>query len=742
MTAPHYDADQLHAWIDRLRSESLTASELEQLERLLRENRAARDDFRQAMRIQAYLEQNTVFSPSETAPSPTNTGSELDSGLAIAESRSELKAGSRRSRLALAGAAVCLAAACLILFQPQPAQRENEMATGARLDPRWSVEPTGGAEFEVLALHSLRLDRGELLVSSREDSHDEPLQPLTIQTPAGTATASGTRFLIGTHTPLPTEDQAMKLITRVLVLAGTVTLSTPLGEVQGTAGSLLAAEQDEQPTKVTVRANSDFAFHLYRQLAANRGDENLFFSPYSISTALTMVAEGARGVTQEEFGRVLQFPQTARRIGSDAQNIPWETSLMHTGMRSLQQRLNEREDDPERKAIRDRIQQLELQLNAVNLQIRAASFLNQQSAAYKASRRGREIAKQLNSLYEQVDLYQLQLANSLWGEQSYPFDPQFVETIDDYYQTGGVFPANFRENPAAEAARINGWVREQTKGAIPSALSPDGLSPNTRLVLASAIFFKGNWLEPFPERGTRPREFTLADGSQQERPVMSDYQSKSRYAAFRADGSYFPTPKQVRVDGQDEDLRYPSEEGFQMLEIPYKGDEISMLVILPRRHDGLGVVEKLLSADRLDEWIKRLDNRKVQTRLPKFKFDTSYQLNSTLRDLGLVRAFQNPATSDDGAGANFSGMTLSDDPAQQLYLSLVMHKALIDVNEKGTKAAAVTVVAVDAASAVPPRVEMRPFTPQFLAERPFVFLIRDRRTGSVLFLGRVLDPQT
>jgi serine protease inhibitor len=211
---------------------------------------------------------------------------------------------------------------------------------------------------------------------------------------------------------------------------------------------------------------------------------------------------------------------------------------------------------------------------------------------------------------------------------------------------------------------------------------------------------------------------------------------EARYAAFNSDGSMFDTPNMVRDDGKDADSRYPDTGGFLMAELPYKGEEVSMVLIAPQRHNGLPDLEKLLTAANVDRWTNQLKNREIRIYMPKFSFDTDYHLNETLKQLGITRAFNRPSSPK---GADLGGMCASDDPLERLYVSDVFHKARIEVNEKGTEAAAVT-IAVAAKEEEAPSVKMIPFIPVFTADRPFIFLIRDTKTGTILFLGRILEP--
>jgi hypothetical protein len=239
----------------------------------------------------------------------------------------------------------------------------------------WRIEPTGAADYQVVKPDLVQLRRGELLVESCPLGAGQPNRPaLRIETPAGTARATGTKFYIGTHLLTPqlaeSKGSTMTSLTRVLVLAGVVTLINGQGSVVGQANHLLAAETGQAPASYAVQANSDFALDLYQQLSKENPDKNLFFSPYSISSALAMAAEGARRQTALEMGTVLRLPPAARRIGEDAQLIPWNTALLHAGMAELNERL-EKSQKPVPKEIADKIAELRKKIQASDAHIKA-----------------------------------------------------------------------------------------------------------------------------------------------------------------------------------------------------------------------------------------------------------------------------------------------------------------------------------------------------------------------------------
>jgi serine protease inhibitor len=361
---------------------------------------------------------------------------------------------------------------------------------------------------------------------------------------------------------------------------------------------------------------------------------------------------------------------------------------------------------------------------------------------HEAAAKERKLVYELNGLLAQVDQYEIGVANALWGEKSYPFRQEFIDTIARHHDTGGARMVDFKNAFEDGRREINGWAEEQTRGRIKGLIPAGGLDEFTRLVLTNAIYFKGEWSTPFKEGETKDRGFTLGGGTVKQVPTMSARSlNVARYAAFNGDGSLFETPKRVSTMAEPKPgTLYPGADGFAMVELPYKGGALSMVVIAPNDQQGLAALEAKLTPESLTGWIGKLEQRKTHVQLPKFKLETKYTLGDSekpgaLQEMGMVRAFVDPR--DPERGAQFGGMTTSTDPMKQLYIAKVFHKAFVEVNEKGTEAAAATAVSM----AVPLSMPMdRPFTPEFKAERPFLFLIRDTSSGTVLFLGRVSDP--
>jgi serpin B len=285
--------------------------------------------------------------------------------------------------------------------------------------------------------------------------------------------------------------------------------------------------------------------------------------------------------------------------------------------------------------------------------------------------------------------YELYVANALWAQQGGDFRRDFLEIGTRHYDAG-LNRVDFAK--ATEDARntINRWVAEQTRDKIKELLGKGVLDEMTRLVLTNAIYFMGAWEQPFNPSGTREGDFRVSDTTTVKVPLMH-HDSRFRY------------------------LRSRDAIGLDM---PYKTRKLSMIVLLPPEGRTLADFDKTLTAANLENWIDAMKLGRVMVTLPKFTTASQFSLKRALSTLGMPLAFS--------TDADLSGIT----GRRNLYVSEVVHKAFVDVNEVGTEAAAATGV-VSQESSLPP---------QFRADRPFVFLIRDNRNGSVLFLGRVVNP--
>ena len=296
---------------------------------------------------------------------------------------------------------------------------------------------------------------------------------------------------------------------------------------------------------------------------------------------------------------------------------------------------------------------------------------------------------------------ELSVANALWGQKGSSFLPGFIDLGRRSYGAG-LSSLDFRSDPEGARAVINAWVEKETRRKIKDLVPSGALGPRTRLVLTNAVYFKGSWARQFEKAATREEPFTLPDGAKAKAPLMRQ----------EAEFGYAETPE------------------LQALELPYSGKELSMVVVLPRKADGLPALERVLDERRLAGWLAGLASRKVEVVLPRFKVTAAFQLNEPLIGLGMPSAFklsEVPLPDE----ADFSGMT----GGRHLFISAALHKAFVDVNEEGTEAAAATAVLMAVAESVEPP------TPVFRADHPFLFLIRDRRDGTVLFLGRLADPR-
>lgn len=292
--------------------------------------------------------------------------------------------------------------------------------------------------------------------------------------------------------------------------------------------------------------------------------------------------------------------------------------------------------------------------------------------------------------------YRMRAANRLFGAGGDPFRPAFVGLLRRRYRAEPV-PLDFAA-PGDARDEINDWVSERTNGRIADLIGPRVLTPETRLILANAVHFKGRWADDFHPEQTKDAPFRLRGGGEANVPLMH----------------------------QTGRFRYAEADGLQIVELPYVDSQISMLVVLPDEV-GLDGLEPLLTAEAVGGWIEKLADREVDLFLPRFATSSSFSLAETLSAAGMPLAF-------DRERADFSGMTSGREP---LFLSAVVHEAFIMVDEEGTEAAAATAMTEDVAS------EMAEETPEpvvFRADRPFAYLIRHDETGAILFLGRLTHP--
>ncbi|UTW66036.1 serpin family protein [bacterium SCSIO 12643] len=399
----------------------------------------------------------------------------------------------------------------------------------------------------------------------------------------------------------------MRLYSGLLLFVGFITMA--------------AIPADSEVKKVALNNNS-FAFDLYKEIV--KGEQgNIFFSPFSISTAMAMTYAGADGSTAEEIAQAMHFGPN--------------TPEFHTSYGNYLSTLDKNAEG--------------------NIQLR--------------------------------------IANKLWGEQHYAFVPQFLDLNKEAYRSS-LQKVDFVKGWEASRVQINDWVARKTEDRIKDLIPPGALTTDTRLVLTNAIYFKGDWLYEFKKKDTKPRKF---------------YQTQKSYST-------------VDFMNYKGGFNYYENDMFKMLRLPYKGRQQSMIIVLPHKHEYFEKMEGLQNSKLLQRALYS-NMPEVIVSIPKFKMTKPLGLKGHLKTLGMVHAFKD--------GANFSKMT----PSNDLYVSDVLHKAFVEIDEKGTEAAAATAVIIATESMVP----SQPKKPkEFIADRPFLFYIIDDKTQSILFMGRVMNP--
>ncbi|KAL4635125.1 leukocyte elastase inhibitor-like [Arapaima gigas] len=372
-------------------------------------------------------------------------------------------------------------------------------------------------------------------------------------------------------------------------------------------------------------ANIHFTLDLFQKISSENQKNNVFFSPFSISSALAMVLLGARGNTAKQMSQCLHFYRTEGNI--------------HINFNKLFSQLNKPETP-----------------------------------------------------------YALSIANRLYGEKSQEFDKKFLADTEKHYRAELV-PEDFVSNAETARVNINTWVEKQTQDKIKDLLAKGVLDSQTKLVLVNAIYFKGTWEDMFDEKDTKEKLFKLNKTGT--KPVKMMYQKE-----------WFP-------------LTFIPQIRCQILEMPYVGKELSMFFMLPTEIEddstGLEKLEKNLTYENLTVWLQPVNIKEVVVELPKFHLEETYDLKKILVSMGMVNAF-------DSENCDLSGIS----PKKDLMLSKVVHKAFVEVNEKGTEAAAATAVKLVPCCASRPA--------YFIADHPFLFFIRHNPTKSILFCGRFCSP--
>jgi len=382
---------------------------------------------------------------------------------------------------------------------------------------------------------------------------------------------------------------------------------------------------------VVVRGNDAFAWDLYGELATD--DENLFFSPFSISAALGMTYAGTAGTTRDALGTGLHV---------DLDDAEWHAAFG-------------------------------------------------------------DLVDDLNG--DKVRGYRLAVANRLFGETGYPWKQDFLDTCSEDWNAP-LQEVAFSSDPETGRQIVNDWVADQTQDRIPELIPPGVISSDTRMVLANAIYFKGDWWTQFDEAETTRADFTRLDGSTVQVDMMKLDTEGNEDARIRS--TWIP------------DLAV-------VARLPYEDDEVSAYVIVPDEVDGLPDLEAQLDAESFRDWIDPIDepgegNDGIMVEIPRFELRWSGSLVPALTNLGMGELFD-PQTCD------LTGMA-EGSAGEDLVVADVIHEAWVRVDEEGTKAAAATAVVVNDTSAPMP----------VRADHPFLFVVRDDLTGSLLFVARVMDP--
>uniref|UniRef100_A0A671S3P9 Serpin B6 n=1 Tax=Sinocyclocheilus anshuiensis TaxID=1608454 RepID=A0A671S3P9_9TELE len=419
-------------------------------------------------------------------------------------------------------------------------------------------------------------------------------------------------------------------------------------------------------------ANTQFSLNLFKKISGGNTSGNVFYSPISISSALAMVSLGAKGNTVAQMFKVLGFNNPAKPdAATPAPHQQAQKPQMPCGVKG--------QHEP---TMTQQTQKFEIPAEL------------KKSPAQPTP--GQKTEDQIHSTP-----YVLSLANRLYGEQSYQFVEKFLNDAKIYYEAR-LEEVDFKKKSEAARVDINKWVEKNTQEKIKDLLPPRGVDETTKLVLVNAIYFKGNWEKKFPKEATRDGQFKL--NKTRTKPVKMMHQE-----------SKFP-------------LAFIPEMNSLVLELPYVGKNLSMLIILPNEIQdettGLQKLEKALTYEKLMEWTKpsKMRRQEVEVSLPRFKMEETYDMKSLLISMGMEDVF-------DGQKVNLSGMS----PNNDLVVSKVIHKAFVEVNEEGTEAAAATGVVISAFSMpLPPKT--------FIADHPFLFFIRHNPSNSILFYGRFCSP--
>jgi serpin B len=388
--------------------------------------------------------------------------------------------------------------------------------------------------------------------------------------------------------------------------------------------SKTAANESGQAVNTEIKnpLNMDFAFKLFKTVEKSQPELNTCISPFSVSMALGMCSNGARGETAEEIKQLLYNREFHKQVFN------------------------------------------------------------------------RSVKNYLDSLTHLDHNVKLEIGNSIWIRQEFPVADQFIEENREYYNAR-VENLDFNKNEAVE--KINNWVAKSTNNKIEEIVQPP-LDAQTIMFLINAIYFNGKWTNQFDPKRTKQDVFYTTDSAEVDCQMM-------------------------RIK---EDFIYFENDGMQIIDLPYGQKKFSMTIVLPRKIGGLDSILTSLSGEKWQQWVDKMSKQEVRLFLPKFKMDYKIKLNQVLIELGMPAAF-------DPDRSNFAG--INKEYAEKIYIDQVLHKTFLEVDEKGTEAAAVTSARMTVTSTYPPKepVIMR-------IDHPFLFAIRERQTGNVLFIGKIGNP--
>ncbi|XP_068527018.1 serpin B4-like isoform X1 [Anas acuta] len=411
-------------------------------------------------------------------------------------------------------------------------------------------------------------------------------------------------------------------------------------------------------------ANAKFCLDFFKELSKMKRNENIFFSPLSLSAAFGMVLLGARGNTLKQIEKVFHFGE----VLSD--------TTQRTRYPSEKVQLCTRKCKPTKK------------LTFSCLKCEEAGGVHSQFQALLAA-----VGEPSPGCF-------LTTANRLFGEITYPFFQQYLDSTKKFYRAE-LEAVDFKYTEEEAREKINFWVENETKGKIKDLFAAGSIDPSTVLVLVNAIYFKGKWAVEFKKEDTKETYFRLNKNERKTVQMM-----------FRE--GYFK-------------LAIVEEPKIKVIELPYFNNELSMLILLPEVvHEdftGLEQLENTLTYEKLAEWtsLDKMQQLTVKVYLPQFKMDESYVLNKTLQKMGVMNVF-------DWGKADLSGISTKDG----LVMSKAIHKSSVEVNEEGTEAVAATQIVVMPLS--------RPISYEFKADHPFLFFIRHNPTNTILFFGRYSSP--